>query len=216
MGRSPTSNADDPAVATFVDEVRRARRRARRADQRHLARRCHCDRGRGRRRDQRADLRATWSREVAGSRRAVPRSRSAATRPRPSTTATASTSRIPWAIAIIVARDVRAAVPHDRLGRDPAEGDPHERAVARRHVRRARLGVPGRPPVGPARLRPTRCARPHHADRRVRVRVRPLDGLRGLHARPHQGGVRRHRRQRPCGRASGCSVRARSSRPPRC
>ena len=52
----------------------------------------------------------------------------------------------------------------------------------------------------PARLRPTRRARPDHAGGRVRVRVRAVDGLRGLHARPHQGGLRRDRRQRRRGR----------------
>ena len=66
------ANAEDPVVATFVDEVRAARRSEGRRDQRHLTRRCHCDRGRAGRRDQRADRRATGARG-AGSRRTVPR-----------------------------------------------------------------------------------------------------------------------------------------------
>ena len=67
----------------------RARRRARRGGQRHLAGHGDRDRGLGRRRDQRPDLRA-GRRRSSRSRRRRSASRSAATRPRPSTTATDS------------------------------------------------------------------------------------------------------------------------------
>ena len=89
-----------------------------------------------------------------------------------------------------------AAVPDDRVGGRGRQGGGDERAVARGDVRRARVGVPGGPPVGPARLRRRRRARRHDAARRVPVRLRAVDGLRGVPAGPHQGGVGRDRRQR--------------------
>ena len=65
-------------------------------------------------------------------------------------------ARLPWMALIVVGADVRAAVPGLRLGRAAGQGDPDERAVARRLVRRAGLDLPGRPPVGSAELHPDR------------------------------------------------------------
>ena len=80
------------------------------------------------------------------------------------------------------------------------EGDRAERAQRRRGLGRAGAGLP-------ARLR-LRAAVRHRGDRlapvldpadAVRVPVRPLDGLRGLHPQPHAGGVRPHRLHRAGG-----------------
>ena len=78
-----------------------------------------------------------------------------------------------------------------------AQGGGHEPAVDRRGLRRGR----GRLPVGlgqePHRRRQGRADRGVGADDAVRHRVRPVDGLRGLPALAHQGGVRPHRTTTP-------------------
>ena len=63
---------------------------------------------------------------------------------------------LPWVILAIAAGDVRAAVPDDRQPARPAQGAAAERAQPHRDVRRDGVDLPGRPPLGPARL---------HADR---------------------------------------------------
>ena len=100
--------------------------------------------------------------------------------------------------------------------RDPAaEGRADERAVGGGRVRRAR----GRLPVGLVRrdhrLRVARLRAGDHARTAARDRVRPVDGLRGLHALAHQGALPGHRRHadRRSPRASGRARRR--SRAPR-
>ena len=63
-----------------------------------------------------------------------------------------------------------------------------------------RMDLPGRPPVRPARLRLGRCVGPVDARADPDLRLRALDGLRGVPALPDQGGPRPDRRQRPGGR----------------
>ena len=68
-------------------------------------------------------------------------------------------------------------------------------------VRRAGDGLP----VGLVRLdrlRASRLRAGDHAGAAAGDRVRPLDGLRGVHAQPHQGALPRHRRQ-PRGGGAG-------------
>ena len=57
-----------------------------------------------------------------------------------------------------------------------------------RGLRRADLGLPGRPPRGPARLRVQRRRDRVAADLPVRDPVRPVDGLSRVHPQPGQGG----------------------------
>ena len=95
---------------------------------------------------------------------------------------------------------LRPAVPDDRVGGGAGQGDRDERAVARGQLRRAGLGVPGRPPVGAARLRPAGHGRHHHPGADLRVRLRAVHGLRGVPALADQGGLGPDRRQRPGGR----------------
>ena len=110
---------------------------------------------------------------------------------------------------------VPAAARRLPLDRHPDQGDPAEPALDRRRVRPARVGLPGGPRLGPARLqaRPDRGVRPglHLHDP-----VRALDGLPRLHPDPDQGGpgpghVARTRRS-PAGSRSR---RARSRARPR-
>jgi uncharacterized membrane protein YgcG len=56
------------------------------------------------------------------------------------------------------ARDVRAAVPHDRLGAGAVQGPVHERHLARRVPGRAGVGVPGRARRAGARASPPPAA----------------------------------------------------------
>ncbi len=81
-----------------------------------------------------------------------------------------------------------------------AEGRDHEPAVDRCRVRRGggdlRVGMGERPP----RRRADRSHRAVRADDDVRHPLRALDGLRGVPALAHPGGVRPHRRQRARGR----------------
>ena len=68
--------------------------------------------------------------------------------------------------------------------------------------------------VRPPRLHADRHARHHDADPDVLHRLRPVDGLRGVPALPHQGGARPHRRQRRSRSPSASSAPAGSSPPP--
>ena len=94
-------------------------------------------------------------------------------------------------------RHPRPAVPHDRLGDGPHQGGHHEHPQPGGQLRRPRLGVPGRAPVRSARVRLGRRAGPLDADPHPHLRLRPVDGLRGVPPVPDQGGARRDRRQRP-------------------
>ena len=79
------------------------------------------------------------------------------------------------------------------------QGARAQRRVDRRGVRRDGPDLAGGHRVGAA-VRPT-GDRGHHdvgADRRVRVPVRAVDGLRGVHPGADARGVRRARRHRPC------------------
>ncbi len=97
----------------------------------------------------------------------------------------------------------------------PAQGRDHEPAVDRRRVRRGRRGV--RVGLGERhpRRREDRAHRAVHPDDDVRHPLRALDGLRGLPALAHPGGVRPHRRQRGRRRRRPGVDRHGSSPPPR-
>jgi RND superfamily putative drug exporter len=102
-------------------------------------------------------------------------------------------------------RDDRAALPAHRKCAPSVARPGTERAESDRHLRCARLDLPG----GPLRLAPGRLHRDRHdhLDRSrdaLRPVVRPGHGLPGLHARPNPGGVRTHRvRHRRRGHGSG-------------
>ena len=68
----------------------------------------------------------------------------------------------------------------------PLKAIADEPAEPRRQLRRAGLGVPGGPPRRAGRHRGARQPEHHDAGARVRDRVRPVDGLRGVPARPHR------------------------------
>src|SRR5581483_1036242 len=85
----------------------------------------------------------------------------------------------------------RTRVPVDRAA---AQGRRAEPRLARRRVRHRRLHLPVGPRVGSDLERPGH-RRDHRLDSTddLRVPLRPLDGLRGLHAHAHARGVRRGR-----------------------
>ncbi|CAA9413440.1 MAG: Integral membrane protein, partial [uncultured Nocardioides sp.] len=94
-----------------------------------------------------------------------------------------------------------AAGPGAALGVAAGQGAGAQRRLHRRGVRRHRAGVAG----GPRLRAALRAAghRGHHdvgADRRLRLPVRALDGLRGVHPGADARGLRRARRHRPGGR----------------
>ena len=95
-------------------------------------------------------------------RRPAPRSSSAAARRPTWTRSTSLTSRLRLDGALRRGGDVPAAVLRLRLGRAAAQGDPHERRLDRRVVRRGGLDLPGRSPGRPARAspRPASSSRP--------------------------------------------------------
>ena len=94
-----------------------------------------------------------------------------------------------------------AADPGLPVGAAGGQGRGVQPDLAGRRVRRADLGVAGRP-----RLRGALGHPGHRGDHDVgaadgvRVPVRPVDGLRGVHPDPHPRGLRRHRRCPPRGR----------------
>ncbi len=96
----------------------------------------------------------------------------------------------PLAAVLVIAGDVRAAVPHDRIPARTGQGLHHQRHLDRRVARHRHLDL-----HQGTRVRDDRAGELH---RRARggVRVRPGDGLRGLPARPRQGAVRHGPRQR--------------------
>ena len=96
-----------------------------------------------------------------------------------------------------------------------AQGGGHEPAVDRRRLRHPRRHLPVGLGHGADRRRPGRADRGLGADVPVRHRVRPVDGLRGVPALPHQGGVRPHRRTTPPPSPTAWPPRPGSSPPPR-
>ena len=110
-------------------------------------------------------------------------------------------------------RAVRAAA----LGGAAGQGAGHEQPVDHGQLRRAGLDLPGRQPVGAARLPAARLRRDDPAGDPVLRPVRPVDGLRGLPAVADEGGLGPDRRQPRGGRprawsgAAGSSPRRRSS-----
>ena len=102
--------------------------------------------------------------------------------------------RLPYALAIIGLATFVAAVLDDRVGAHPGQGPGHEHPVARRHLRRAGLDLPGRAPGLAARLHRVRRDRGLDPGHRVRLRVRAVHGLRGVPAVPDQGVPRRRLR----------------------
>ena len=82
------------------------------------------------------------------------------------------------------------AAGHLPLDRHPDQGDRPQPAVGGRRLRRPRLGLPGRPPRGPARLRVQRRGHELAADVPVRDPVRAVDGLPRVHPQPRPRGVR--------------------------
>ena len=96
-------------------------------------------------------------------------------------------------------------VPAAALGRAAAQGAGHEQPLDPGQLRRAGLDLPGRQPLGAARLRAARLRRDDAAGHPVLRPVRPVDGLRGLPALAHEGGLRPDRRQPRGGRARAWS-----------
>ena len=93
-----------------------------------------------------------------------------------------------------------------RGGADQGAGP--ERAQPHRDLRRDGVDLPGRPPVGVPRLHADGHPRRYDADPHVLRRLRPVDGLRGVPALPHQGRARPHARQRQIGRPGSRADRA--------
>ena len=116
--------------------------------ERPLPRRDDRRRGRARGRDQRARPRRRVVRSLRALDASASRWRWAATRPRSSTSAQSISDRLPLAIgaASCVATFVLLFLMTGSVV-VPAQGDRDERPVARRDVRRAGVGVPGRSPV---------------------------------------------------------------------
>ena len=94
-------------------------------------------------------------------------------------------------------RHTRAAVPDDRLDHRADQGSRHEHPQPVRQLRRLGVDLPGRTPRRLPQLRFRRRTRPVDAGADPHLRLRALDGLRGLPAVTHQGSARRNRRQRP-------------------
>ena len=107
--------------------------------------------------------------------------------------------RLPAAIALLVGLTLRRALADDRLGRAAGQGRADERPDRRRGARPAHDHLPGRAPDRAARLHAQRRRRAERLPRHRGDRLRALDGLRRVPARPDQGGARR-RRRRPRGR----------------
>ena len=110
-------------------------------------------------------------------------------------------------------RGGHAALPDDRIGGGAAEGDRHERAVAGGHLRALVLVFQDGHLAGLLGF-DARLARPADAGDRLPVRLRSVDGLRGV---PARASARRGRPATTTGRwPRGCSGRAASSPPRRC
>jgi preprotein translocase subunit SecF len=102
---------------------------------------------------------------------------------------------------------VRGALADDRFGRAARQGDPDERPHRRLGARGAHPGLPGRPFREPARIHEQRRRGADGLPRRGGARVRALDRLRRLPARPHQGG-----QDGRALRSRGCRDRGRAHR----
>ncbi len=112
--------------------------------------------------------------------------------------------------AVHLRLDLPRPVRAPSIGRPAGESARDEHAVDRRRVRRPRLDLPGRQPVGAARVPAPRLCRDHPAGDPLLRPVRALDGLRGLPAVADEGGLGPDRRQHGGGRP-----RSRTERPDR-
>ena len=144
------------------------------------------------------------------------RNASAASRRRTATSCTPSTANFPYVLAFVILltyHPARARVP---VARAAAEGRDPEPRLARRGLRDHRLHLPAGPRLG-GDLERARDAVDHPVDPAddLRVPVRPLDGLRGLHAHAHARGLRRDGRHERRRSRSGSRAPASSSRAPR-
>src|SRR5216684_1821406 len=91
-------------------------------------------------------------------------------------------------------------VPRVRVGPAAGQGGRDEPGVDRRIIRRRGLGLPGRPPLPPARLHRYRVPGTLHTGLPAGRAVWPGHRLRGVPAGPGTRGIRRHRRQHHRGR----------------
>ncbi len=117
----------------------------------------------------------------------------------------------PWVIAAGAGALVPAAADGVQEPGPGDQGDRHEPAQHRGGAGADRAALPGGPRRGHPRLREPRLPADLDAADPVHHAVRPLDGLRGVHGQPDQGGVRPDRRHAPRPSRSGCREPARSS-----
>ena len=101
--------------------------------------------------------------------------------------------RLPAHRAVHRRHDLPRPVRAPPLGRPAGQGAGDEHAVDRGQLRGPGLDLPGRQPVGAPRLPAARVRRDHAAGDPVLRPVRPVDGLRGLPAHAHEGGLGPHR-----------------------
>ena len=114
-------------------------------------------------------------------------------------------AEFPRSAAVHLRHDLPRAAAPAAVARPAAEGAGDEHAVDRRVVRRARLDLPGRQPVGAVRDAAARVRRDDPAGDPVLRPVRAVDGLRGVPAQPDArelgGDPRQPDRRRPRARA---------------
>ena len=151
----------------------------------------------------------------------APRSRRARSRRRPASTVLVGggAADVDDVVARVWADFPRTAAVHRRVdvpraarpaavGRAAGQGAGHEHALDRGQLRGAGLDLPGRQPVGAARVPAARVRRDHPAGDPVLRPVRAVDGLRGLPALADEGDLgpdaRQHRGGRP--RASSAAA----------
>ena len=149
----------------------------------------------------------------SGDRARLPDLRRRADGDRSSTCCTTSRSRAPLAVRHRRPRDVRAAVPHDRVGARAGQGAVHERRS--RSARRSACSSGCSRTAwreGFARLHVARRDRACDPTAGAGVRVRAGDGLRGVPARPDRGVPARGLEQRQGRRHRACSAPGGSSR----
>ena len=103
-------------------------------------------------------------------------------------------AKLPWAAAIIALVTLVLVFLLTGSAVIPLQAVAAQRAEPDRDVRGGGVGLPGRPPVGCARLHPDRHHRDDAAGADVLRGLRTVHGLRGVPALAHQGGVRQNRR----------------------
>ena len=96
---------------------------------------------------------------------------------------------IPRTVAVHPRHDLPDPVPAAALGGAAGQGAGHEHALDPGQLRGPGLDLPGRQPVGAARLRAAGLRGDHDAGDPVLRPVRAVDGLRGVPAQSHEGGV---------------------------